>query len=113
MSLRTRYPVCPLCRSKNIRMVARFDARDYPHFTPPLPTDFNWMQCLSCNHIHTQHYWTPRGLQILFSKVHEGQEATDFDGDVLRTTWGPLVEKVTKLLGGYHNIYDQEKYWLD
>jgi 2-polyprenyl-3-methyl-5-hydroxy-6-metoxy-1,4-benzoquinol methylase len=81
-------------------------------YSPQLPTQLIWRQCLECGHIHTADYFTPAGLAILFGKAHKSQ-VVGGDFDQQRFHWSQVVQQVVALLPDSRKVYAEELAWLD
>lgn len=113
--LQTRYQTCPLCEALSFG-IGSTDCTRHPLWHEPLPKVIEWMRCSSCEHIHSQHYWTESGLTELFLHANPNQLAgISHNHDAKRALWAPVVDKVVGLLGGYRAALRQERQptWMD
>lgn len=113
--LQSPYPGCPLCDSPSLR-IGSTDCTRHPLWHAALPQTIHWMRCASCGHVHSQHYWTERGLAELFRHANHSQLAEpNSNHDAKRTLWVPVVDNVVALLGGYRVVMgNQERArWMD
>jgi protein O-GlcNAc transferase len=117
--LQTPYPACPLCDGPS-KTVHFADCSAHPLWHAPLPKTLEWMQCPSCGHVHSRHYWTAAGQAELTRGVHAelapdpAMNAAD-RSESQRTAWVPVVDRVVKLLGGCReNIKPHHRpVWID
>lgn len=74
------------------------------------------MQCSSCGHIHSRHYWTEDGRAEIGRKSSRDPRA-DLPSILVATpaTWTPVVERVVGLLGGYRAAFGRQSAptWVD
>lgn len=111
---REAFKGCPLCGSADETHHGTADARKHALYCEPLPHDLVWLRCNACGHIHTQHFWTPAGLAVLFGKTHDYQSALAANVAASRSVWAPVVHNVTQLLGGAEKaLFESQKSWLD
>lgn len=106
--LRTRYGQCPLsCGGTSLRL-KEANCTQHALHRPELPATLTWLKCDRCGHVHTDGYWTPAGLDLIFSKSHAGQQLQN-DFDQQRFQWAPVVENVISAL----TARLQAQSWLD
>ncbi len=79
-------------------MIVQADCRGYVSWHEGLPPTLFWMRCTVCNHVHTEDYWTEKGLEQVFAHTHTGQ-AVGGNPDQKRQTWKPVVQNVLSVLG--------------
>ncbi|ANB74369.1 hypothetical protein AYM40_19820 [Paraburkholderia phytofirmans OLGA172] len=113
--LQTTYPACPVCDGSS-KTVHFADCSAHPLWHAPLPKTLEWMQCSSCGHLHSRHYWTPAG-QAELSQRGRLDSATDAADryETQRMAWTPVVDRVVNLLGGYRETMkpDNPPIWVD
>lgn len=98
MTLSVTYQRCPICGGDGRATVGTFDCTTHPLYSQPLPRAITWIRCTGCGHVHTDRYWTPAGLELLFSKANPAQLAgSEFEEK--RYWWAPVVRKVVSQLG--------------
>lgn len=112
-----RHPVtsCPLCGAPGTDL-GTADCRAHPLWHPPLPPALDWMRCTACQHVYTKYIWSSAGIAHVFRNTNPGQLAdAAANHDALRGQWSPVVERVTRLLGGYPQLLAPEltPLWLD
>jgi protein O-GlcNAc transferase len=110
------YPACPLCEAANARLLGTADCTKYVAWHEPLPRVLEWLQCQSCGHVHTRHYWTKEGLAELFRNTHPTQVANIAGNlDAKRAMWAPVIERILDLRGGFQSAMNCAKppVWLD
>jgi protein O-GlcNAc transferase len=114
-SLQAAYPACPLCDGPSATLGIA-DSKVHSLWHEALPPTIEWMQCPSCGHIHSRHYWTEGGLSQIGRKTSRDPRA-DFPAILVSTTatWTPVVERVVGLLGGYRAAFRRESApaWVD
>lgn len=114
-SLQAAYLTCPLCEGASVALgVANCTSQGLRHGL--LPHTIEWMQCPSCGHVHNSHYLTEAGAAEVVHSGHPHQLAeVSGNHDAKRAIWGPVVDKVVGLLGGYRSVVNQESrpIWLD
>ncbi len=89
--MRTQYKSCPLCGGVGEKhIVAKVEKRGN------LPTDLTWMECTSCGHSYTKHYWTAEGMKELFSVTHDDQRMGG-ELDAQRMIWGRVLDRALSL----------------
>ncbi|MDP4028258.1 MAG: methyltransferase domain-containing protein [Gallionella sp.] len=111
--LRLPFDGCPLCGCKDETRHKTTDARAYPYFNSLLPTDFNWVRCKRCGHIHTEYFWTDAGLQVLLKTAHPHQVAGNLDAEAMRSVWAPIVQRVISQLNHGLPGVPEQLTWLD
>ncbi len=113
--LRAAYAACPLCDGPSITL-GFANCTVHPLWHEPLPPTLEWMQCPSCRHIHSRHYWTDEGTREIARRTSRGPRA-DLPATFVstRTTWTPVVERVVGLLGGYRAAFrgHSPPIWVD
>lgn len=115
MVLQEPYPACPLCDGPS-QLLGVADCTSHALWHDALPRTIDWMRCDRCTHVHTRHYWTQAGLAEVFRNAHPIQQANPGVGpDAKRATWSPVVERVSRLLGGYGQAMNTSRpaTWVD
>lgn len=112
MVLRTAYSSCPICTAVLGRKLGVFDCTRYPHYRAPLPKAMTWLKCTQCGHVHTDGYWTEKGLRILLERSHPGQTAGG-DPDQKRALWAQTVQSVLQAIGDAGTVFGKTLSWID
>jgi predicted O-linked N-acetylglucosamine transferase (SPINDLY family) len=103
--LRLPVSACPLCGVPG-EDIGSADCRAHPLWHPPLPERLAWQRCPACGHVFTAHVWSPAGLAEVFRHANPGQIVDQVaQHDLRRALWAPVVERVTRLLGGYPRLF--------
>ena len=106
-----QYESCPLCASRDTRLLRSDSCENYPIWQKGLPKTLDWMHCQQCQHIYSRNYFTAQGLALLFSKAHPMQ-VTGLNLDQERARWAPTVERLHKHLQQQGWMGD-DMVWLD
>jgi protein O-GlcNAc transferase len=113
--LQAAYPACPLCAGPSVSL-GFANCSVHPLWHEPLPPAMEWMQCPSCGHIHSRHYWTDDGLKEIARKTSPDPRA-HLPAVLVstRATWTPVVDRVVGLLGGYRAAFNRPSapVWVD
>lgn len=100
---RTAYDGCPLCSGQSVVI------RTEESFAKGrIPRDLTWMRCVSCAHVHTQHYFNEIGTKEMLSTV---MEDGFFGGklDEQRSIWGSVIKRLFQF-----GIHPKDKgRWID
>ena len=109
LPLQQSYAACPLCDGASVTL-GFADASRHPLWHEPLPPSIEWMRCPACGHVHSRHYWTPRG-RIELQRQGGATAAPLAPG----TSWASVVKSVVALLGGYRAVVARETrpIWVD
>ena len=107
-----QFVACPLCNSPHSKPVGTFACTRHALYHPPLPPTLTWKRCQACDHVYTDSYYTPAGLQELFSQAHTSQVAGG-DLDQQRFIWSEVVERVIDVMDARTRIWNHTLRWLD
>lgn len=104
MSDRTLYESCPLCDSKDFKLLRTGDCSKHPLYNTALSSEIRWNVCNECHHIFTEGHFTPGASEIVFSKTQENQKL-GYQIEQNRVISARMIEKVLP--------YAAQGYWLD
>lgn len=96
--MRVEFEGCPLCKGQG-KLLG--ESKIKPR--AGLPNTLTWLQCESCQHVYTKHYWTEDGLKLLLSNVDPTQV---FGGDLetQRAVWSLVIERCPVKSGRWVDI---------
>ena len=111
VGIETAFEACPLCGTPGREPVAEADCRKHPLWQPGLPQTLRWVCCQGCLHVYRTAFFSPAGLQLLFSRAHEHQIIGN-EIDEQRVQWADAVRMIHRLLGA-PAWRGGEPSWLD
>lgn len=103
---RIPYDSCPLCEGTESVVANVSDCSHHPGWRAPLPAQMRWLQCVRCDHVYVDGYFSPAALEVLFSGAHSHQ-MPGHDVEGARYVSARMVENVSRFLPS------QEGRWLD
>jgi hypothetical protein len=112
--LQLGFGACPLCHHED-EVAVRKENWTLPESYPDdFPHQGYWVQCKQCSHVHTRHYWSPEGAQIL-SQNAAARDVYAGDPNSLRGFAAKVVERVLQHFKGYTAVrHRSEKVkWFD
>lgn len=101
---RIMYDACPLCSSKEIKVLLRADCTGQPLYNKIIPPQITWKRCSACTHVFTDGYYTDDASKVIFSKTHDHQKV-GFDMENQRSISARMIEKVLP--------YAHDGCWMD
>jgi SAM-dependent methyltransferase len=103
---RIPYLRCPLCDvGEGVELMVA-DCGRQPNYRAPLPTAMRWLQCPTCAHVYVDGYFSPAGLEVLFSGALASQ-TPGHDLETARYVSARMIEGVSAFLPS------QSGRWLD
>jgi predicted O-linked N-acetylglucosamine transferase (SPINDLY family)/SAM-dependent methyltransferase len=103
-SPRALFEGCPLCESRSVVPESEARITNHPLYNTILPPVLKWCRCTACDHVFSEGYLTPAGLEILHSSAN--REATvGNDAENGRKNVAKLVSRVAS--------HVREGNWLD
>ena len=114
-ALHTAYTGCPLCANATTS-VGFADCTGNAMWHEPLPPQLEWLRCTACSHTHTRHFWNEAGRSELLRGRNPGAAVLTADPLAQQISrWGPVVERVARLLGGYRQWLQRapKPIWVD
>ena len=114
-ALHSAYMGCPLCGSATTS-VGFADCTGNSLWHEPLPPQMEWLRCTACSHTHTRHFWNEAGRSELLRGRNPGAAVvTPVPLAQQISRWGPVVERVARLLGGYRQLLQRapKPIWVD
>ncbi len=106
------YPHCPLCSGEG-DYVHSANCQQHPLWQPPLPKTLHWLRCHDCGHVYSRDYWSPAGLQQVFSRSLDYQtHQQHLNHDARRALWSGSIERALRCLSPTVPL-GQQRLWLD
>jgi SAM-dependent methyltransferase len=104
--VRPRLPFgwCPLCESKDMKLLCSANCSKHPLYDPIIPPVINWMQCRDCEHVFTDGIFSDEAKAVIFAKTNENQKP-GLNFEQQRYVSARMVEKVAQ--------YTNSGLWLD
>lgn len=103
-SYKEKYTKCPLCNSADFKLGIEASCTQHPLYDTRLPPTLQWCVCNSCGHEFTESFFTPKGLELVFSNTNESQ-SVGYQIEHQRGISANIVEKVLPFVN--------EGAWLD
>lgn len=107
----TPYEACPVCGGSHFMPAGRSDCRRHPLWRQGLPQQLIWLRCGACDHEFRSAYFTPRGMELLFTGANDEQIAGG-ELDAQRLVWADIVRSVAARLPRPPWL-DGASIWLD
>ena len=86
---RIAYDGCPLCSSESAML-----RTEKPQVRGDMTYALKWMKCTSCEHVHTEEFYSELGYKELFkSVISDGIFGGKLDEQ--RVTWSGIIERIT------------------
>lgn len=98
-SVRLRLPFdgCPLCESKDLKLIGSADCSRHPLYKPIIPPVIRWMRCENCEHVFTHGVFSDEAIATIFDNTNEEQKpGVDFERQ--RFVSAKIVEKVASFI---------------
>lgn len=105
---------CPLCHHDD-EVAVRKESWTLPDSYPEdFPRQGFWVQCKQCGHVHSRHYWSPEGAEIL-SQTAAARDVYAGNPSSMRAFAAKVVERVLQHHKGFAAVRNRKEKlkWFD